>query len=51
MNITEKIPVIIFEDNAHLRDSLYFLVNSSHDFTCLQAFSRHAQRAAKRGKV
>ncbi|HNP23620.1 MAG TPA: response regulator transcription factor [Panacibacter sp.] len=38
MNITEKIPVIIFEDNAHLRDSLYFLVNSSHDFTCLQAF-------------
>jgi len=30
--------VIIFEDNSHLRDSLYFLVNTSPDFECVAAY-------------
>lgn len=38
MNENGKIRVIIFEDNRHLRDSLYFLVNTSADFECIAAF-------------
>lgn len=29
---------MIFEDNKHLRDSLYFLVNTSAEFECVAAF-------------
>ncbi len=38
MNDNGKIKVMIFEDNKHLRDSLYFLVNSSSGFECVAAF-------------
>ncbi len=33
-----KRKVLIFEDNRHLRDSLYFLVNASAGFNCAEAF-------------
>ena len=38
MNDSGKIRVMIFEDNKHLRDSLYFLVNTSAEFECVAAF-------------
>lgn len=38
MNDNGKIRVMIFEDNKHLRDSLYFLVNTSAGFECIAAF-------------
>jgi len=38
MNENGKIRVMIFEDNKHLRDSLYFLVNTSAEFECVAAF-------------
>ena len=34
----KKIRVVIFEDNSHLRDSLFFLVNTSEEFECVNAF-------------
>lgn len=34
----EKTKVIIFEDNDHLRDLLYFLLNTSDDFVCVNAY-------------
>lgn len=34
----EKIKVTIFEDNNHLRDSLYFLLSSSEEFACVAAY-------------
>jgi DNA-binding NarL/FixJ family response regulator len=33
----KKIGVTVFEDNLHLRDSLYFLINSEADMECLSA--------------
>jgi DNA-binding NarL/FixJ family response regulator len=33
----KKIGVTVFEDNLHLRDSLYFLINSETDMECLSA--------------
>src|SRR4051812_31174004 len=33
--VPSKIKVMIFEDNDHLRDSLYFLVSSSASFSCV----------------
>lgn len=35
---------MLFEDNKHLRDSLYFLINTSAEFECIAAFpdTRHA---------
>jgi len=33
-----KKKVVVFDDNAHLRDSLYFLINSSDDFTCVNTY-------------
>ena len=30
----DKIKVIVFEDNFHLRESLYFLINGEPDLTC-----------------
>ena len=33
-----KIPTLIYEDNKHLRDSLYFLLNTSDRFTCPASF-------------
>jgi len=38
MHSNPKIRVIIFEDNSHLRDSLYFLVNTSKEFECIAAY-------------
>jgi DNA-binding NarL/FixJ family response regulator len=38
MNEAPKKTVIIFEDNSHLRDSLYFLVNTSENFECVAAY-------------
>ncbi|HWB24976.1 MAG TPA: response regulator transcription factor [Chitinophagaceae bacterium] len=38
MDNNGKIKVMIFEDNKHLRDSLYFLVNTSAEFECIAAF-------------
>jgi len=37
-SVKEKIRVTIFEDNNHLRDSLYFLLSSSEEFTCVAAY-------------
>jgi DNA-binding NarL/FixJ family response regulator len=34
----EKIKLILFEDNVHLRESLTILINSSDDFICAGAF-------------
>ncbi len=31
--------VVVFDDNAHLRDSLYYLINSSDDFICASTFA------------
>ena len=39
MTTNEKLLVAIFEDNAHLRDSLTFLVNSSDMFKCSGAYA------------
>jgi DNA-binding NarL/FixJ family response regulator len=36
INIKKR--VVVFDDNAHLRDSLYFLINSSDDFVCINTF-------------
>jgi len=33
----KKIGVTVFEDNLHLRDSLYFLINTEEDMECLSA--------------
>ncbi len=38
MQNNPKIRVILFEDNSHLRDSLYFLVNTSKEFECIAAY-------------
>ena len=38
METTGKKKVLIFEDNRHLRDSLYFLINASSSFYCAEAF-------------
>ncbi|MEP6674719.1 MAG: response regulator transcription factor [Ferruginibacter sp.] len=38
--------VIIYEDNNHLRDSLYFLINSSTDFICTAGFPNTKQLIA-----
>jgi len=35
----EKINVIIFEDNKHLRESLQLLISSSRQFNCIGAFA------------
>jgi DNA-binding NarL/FixJ family response regulator len=40
-----KIRVLIFEDNTHLRDSLYFLINSEPDLECVGAHA-HARNSA-----
>ncbi len=34
----KAIQVTIFEDNKHLRESLYFLVNGTEGFSCTEAF-------------
>ena len=38
MNTNGKIRVMLFEDNKHLRDSLYFLITTSAEFECVAAF-------------
>jgi len=38
MNTNGKIRVMLFEDNKHLRDSLYFLIATSAEFECVAAF-------------
>jgi DNA-binding NarL/FixJ family response regulator len=35
----EKIKVVIFEDNKHLRESLQLLISSSQQFHCIGAFA------------
>lgn len=37
-NGAEKIKVLIFEDNRHLRESLHLLVSSSAQFECIGAY-------------
>jgi DNA-binding NarL/FixJ family response regulator len=39
----EKIKVMLFEDNDHLRDSLSMLIDASDDFTCMGAFPNATQ--------
>ena len=39
MLVPQKIKVVIFEDNKHLRDSLQLLVSSSGNFECIGAFA------------
>jgi DNA-binding NarL/FixJ family response regulator len=34
----EKIRVVIFEDNHHLRDSLQLLINTSEEFVCINSY-------------
>ena len=46
MNEVSKKRVVIFEDNSHLRDSLYFLVNTSVDFECVAAYPDTRQALA-----
>jgi len=38
MKVDEKLKVVIFEDNSHLRDSLRLLVDSSAQFRCIGAY-------------
>ena len=38
MTTEEKISVVIFEDNSHLRESLKLLVNTSDQFICVSSF-------------
>jgi len=35
----QSIRVTIFEDNKHLRESLYYLINGTDGFTCIGAFA------------
>lgn len=39
MLVPQKIKVIIFEDNKHLRESLQLLISSSGKFECIGAFA------------
>ncbi|MEO6456633.1 MAG: response regulator, partial [Ginsengibacter sp.] len=34
----QPIKVTIFEDNKHLRESLYYLINGTEGFTCIGSF-------------
>lgn len=36
--VNNKKKVVVFDDNAHLRDSLFFLINSSDDFVCVNTY-------------
>lgn len=38
MSSTQKIRVVVFEDNSALRDSVQFLLNASEGFECLAAY-------------
>jgi DNA-binding NarL/FixJ family response regulator len=35
----QKLRVVLFEDNFHLRESLYFLINSASDMECVGYFA------------
>ena len=39
MLVPQKIKVVIFEDNKHLRESLQLLISSSGQFECIGAFA------------
>ena len=46
----EKIRIVVFEDNHHLRDSLQLLINTSEEFICINAYPDTSDIIEKIGK-